>query len=346
MLGCNDATTTLTALNSVRTEPKNQLVKVTVTIQPPAPPVALDLHAYPALAALFERQIALTPKHTGSLRKRLTGSTAAHLAMANEIAGWVITLAGADLDQVLLDYDWICKLVLTEELNFRRTGAYRLKTFADAVAEVYSNDELMSHYMNGLMITQVWWSNHTEASIFYRNSFLRGFKTPFRHLEIGPGHGMMLYLAGQEPMCQTLAAWDVSPESIEKTRDAMTKLGAARTTDLRVQDIFAAPPQGATFDSIVLSEVLEHLEHPRAALGQIKPLLAPGGRLFINMPVNSPAPDHLFLLPSPEAVVSFVESCGYRIEQSQFAPQTNMTLEQARRTESTITTLVIASPQS
>jgi len=90
--------------------------------------------------------------------------------------------------------------------------------------------------------------------------------------------------------------------------------------------------------------VLEHLEHPREALTRIKKLMNPEGRLFINMPINSPAPDHLFLLDTPEEVVDFVEKSGFRIEQSRFLPQTNMTLEKARRTKSTITTLIIARP--
>jgi 2-polyprenyl-3-methyl-5-hydroxy-6-metoxy-1,4-benzoquinol methylase len=305
---------------------------------------ASTLRSYPALQAILARQIALTPRHEASLLKRIASADAEHLTMTNEVAGWITLLAGSRLDQHLLDYDWICNLVLTEELHFRRTGGYRLKTFAEAVAEVYSNDELMEHYMNGLLMTQLWWSNHTEAMRFYINRFLRGFERPYTHLEVGPGHGLLLFLAGKEELCRKLEAWDVSPESISQTRAAMKTLSGREDFVLRVQDIFADPPAGASFDGIVLSEVLEHLEHPREALVQIRQLLAPQGRLFVNMPINSPAPDHLFLLESPEAVVAFVEDCGYRIEQVHFAPQTNMTLERARRTQSTITTLVIATP--
>ncbi|MDP1604851.1 MAG: class I SAM-dependent methyltransferase [Legionella sp.] len=301
------------------------------------------LETFPALASLYDRQIALTPRHATALQRRLAAASNDHLAMANEIAACVTTLAGENINQVVRDYDWICNAILQEELHFRRNGTYRLSSFADAVAEVYSNDELMAHYMNGLLMTQVWWSNHTAAIVFYVEKFLKGFTRPFSHLEIGPGHGMLLYLAGREPLCEAVHAWDVSAESIEKTRHAMMKLGLKREVELHVQDIYAAPVEKQTFDSIVLSEVLEHLEHPREALGMIKPLLKENGRLFINMPVNSPAPDHLFLLKSPEVVVDFVASCGYCIEQSQFEPQTNMTIEQARRTQSTITTLVIAS---
>ncbi|UGY22042.1 MULTISPECIES: class I SAM-dependent methyltransferase [Bradyrhizobium] len=264
--------------------------------------------------------------------------------MVDKIAGWVATLAGDNLDEVVRDYDWICNLVLEEELHFRRNGSYRLKTFADAVAQVYSNDKLMEHYMNGLLMTQVWWSNHTEAMTFYIDRFLGQFDQSFDHLEIGPGHGLLLYLAASEPLCRRIEAWDVSAESIDKTRHAMARLGAVRDVALRVQDIFATPPESSRFDSIALSEVLEHLEHPRDALVQLRKLLAPGGRLYVNMPINSPAPDHLFLLPTPEDVVEFIAGCGYRVVDTHFAPQTNMTIERARKTKSTITTVVVATP--
>lgn len=302
----------------------------------------ISLGAFPELATLFQKQVAVTPRHADSLKKRLASSTPEHLAMANQISGWIIALAGDRLPQWLSDYDWICKLMIEEEFHFRRHGTYRLKTFAQAVAEVYSNDELMAHYMNGLLMTNVWWSNHTDAMRFYVGDFLGAMTTPFRHLEIGPGHGLLLYLAGRQPLARTLEAWDVSSESIDQTRAAIKKLGGRDDTRFAIQDIFAKPPEGRQFDTIVLSEVLEHLETPREALGQIRALMAPGGRLFINMPINSPAPDHLFLLKSPEEVVAFVESCGYRIEKSAFLPQTNMTLEKARRTAATITVVLIA----
>ncbi|MGE0383647.1 MAG: class I SAM-dependent methyltransferase [Gammaproteobacteria bacterium] len=297
---------------------------------------------YPALVRLFERQIAATPRHAGALTKRLSNAAADHLRMADEIAEFVWHIAGADLERVLLDYDWICQLVLGEELHFRRSGNYRLSRFEDAVAEVYSNDDLMAHYMNGLLITQVWWSNHTEIMRFFRSAFLRGFTKPFRHLEIGPGHGLLMLLAGRETLCESLEGWDISARSIDHTRRSLDLIGIQRATTLRVQDLYTAGATGRTYDSIVLSEILEHLEQPRAALQAVSGLLAEAGRLFVNMPVNSPAPDHLFLLRTPEDVVDFVADSGYVIEDAKFAPQTNMTLEAARRTQSTISTAVIA----
>lgn len=306
-------------------------------------PDALE-ETYPALARLLGRQLELTPQHTKYLTARMQNAGEDHLSVMNEMAECVIRLCGRDLDTVLLDYDWICKAMLREEIEFRRSGEYRLKTFQQAVDEVYSDQDFMSHYMNGLLISQVWWANHAEALRFYKDKFLGGFARPFDHLEIGPGHGLLLYFATEIPACRTLEAWDVSEASVEKAEKALQLLGLGKPVTMRTQDLFAADASAARFDSIVFSEVLEHLDRPADALRIIRSLLKADGRLYINMPINSPAPDHLFLLRTPEAVVEFVESCGYTIEQSQFEPQTGMTLERARRMEATISVLLIARP--
>lgn len=299
---------------------------------------------YSALAKLHSRQLELTPQYAKGLRKRFVGCDAGHLRAADHLAACIERLAGDELDVVLQDYDWICQLMIREEIHFRRSGRYRLSTFAEALAEVYSNDAFMHHYMNGLLVSQVWWSNHTETFRFYRENFLAAFARPFRHLEIGPGHGLLLLEAGASPLCESLECWDVSPASIEQTRAALDRLGATKPVDFKVQDLFQAGDLTQRFDSIVMSEVLEHLERPDEALRIVRGLLAPGGRLFVNMPVNSPAPDHIYLLTEPEAVAALVEAGGFKCVQTHFAPQTGMSLERALRMQSTVSVAIVAEP--
>ena len=76
-------------------------------------------------------------------------------------------------------------------------------------------------------------------------------------------------------------------------------IGIYDETELACQDIMAVPEQLQEYDSIVVSEVLEHMENPLAALS-LKKLLRPGGYIYVNMPANSPCPDHLFLIREPE----------------------------------------------
>jgi adenine-specific DNA methylase len=78
------------------------------------------------------------------------------------------------------------------------------------------------------------------------------------------------------------------------------------------------------------------------ALKAIQRLLAPGGRVFVNAPVNSPAPDHLSLFRKPEEIVDLVRDAGLDVEDTLFAPTSGATLEQARKRALAISTVVIA----
>lgn len=82
------------------------------------------------------------------------------------IAGHILNICGDELPQFAEDYSWLCEQQLTEELFFRRNNRYRLSTFAEAYDQVYSNKDYMTRYMNGLLFTQLWWSNHTGVMGF------------------------------------------------------------------------------------------------------------------------------------------------------------------------------------
>jgi hypothetical protein len=74
----------------------------------------------------------------------------------------------------------------------------------------------------------------------------------------------------------------------------------------------------------------------------LRSLLTPQGRLFINMPINSPAPDHLFNTESPEELVDFIAARGLTIEDAAFFPGTNQSLQRARDKKLTINCAIIA----
>jgi len=294
----------------------------------------------PNLGLLAQRQLAAFPEHCAYLEKRFADVTPDGLAFAEEIAGKVLRIAGPDLDRICEDYKWLSAVVLEEELNFRRTGRYRLSTFEEADREVYSNRPYMTRYMNGLLATQLWWRNHTEILRFFRDRFVAENPAGFRHLEIGPGHGLFLSLAAEAPNCGTAEGWDISDASLANTRAALEAMGMKHEVRLNKVNLFAAPK--AKFNSICFSEVLEHLERPAEALAVLYSLLADDGRLFVNAPVNSPAPDHLYLFSKPEEVEDMVKDAGFRIEDRLFSPCTGASLERARKLKLSISAGVIA----
>jgi 2-polyprenyl-3-methyl-5-hydroxy-6-metoxy-1,4-benzoquinol methylase len=296
---------------------------------------------YGSLGRLVQRQVETTPRHSPFLARRFAGATARELALCEEIARQIVSLAGDELDAFVAGYDFICDIQKREELYFRRHDAYRLKTVSEASAEVYSNKPYMVAYMRGLLMTQAFWSNHAASMAFYLDEFLARNPLDYDLLEIGPGHGLLFSRAAADPRARSVVGWDLSPSSVQESREALRKLGVPQRFSLEVRDLFDSANSRDAFDAVVFSEVLEHLEEPQKALAAIRRVMRPGGRLYVNVPINSPAPDHLFLLRSPEEAVSFVQSCGFEIERTAFFPATNYSLETARKHALTISVCMV-----
>jgi ubiquinone/menaquinone biosynthesis C-methylase UbiE len=300
------------------------------------------LSAHPCLHRLVSEVLTVWPEHESYCESRFRDDPPGFLQRSEDLASLVLKLAGPDLRTYCQDYRWMCEAFVAEEYYFRSEGRYRLSTFEQAYEQVYSNAEYMTRYVRGILVSQFIWSPHALAFDHFRTHFLPGNETGSRHLEVGPGHGLGLYFAAEDPRIATLEAWDVSESSIAATRRALTGLGVTRSVTLVRQDVLAAPGRDGAFDSAVISEVLEHLERPDLALATLRRALRPGGRIFINVPVNSPAPDHIYLWTSHDSFVEWVQSQGYEIESTRFLPVTGATLERAARHKLSISCVVIA----
>ena len=306
----------------------------------------INLEGYPHLKEVVDHAVSVWPAHEAYASKSLEDRSPEVLKTSDTIARLIKELAKHapnGLEGLCSDYQFMCeKLLLPEELYFRRHGTYRLKTQADAEREVYANAPYMQRYVNGILISHVMWSNHSHALNDYTNRHLRSLPPGADHLEIGPGHGLLLYFAAARPEIGSVTGWDVSPTSVENTRGTLSSLGVTRPVTLVLQNLFDQPKGGSDklYDSIVLSEVLEHVEDPLAALRAIKGWLKPGGRLWVNVPANSPAPDHLFLVNSLEHARELVTAAGLEIEHSVAFPMTGTTLEKATRRKLTISCIV------
>ena len=192
--------------------------------------------------------------------------------------------------------------------------------------------------MDGLLMSQAIWSNHIQSNDFFIEKFLPQRKKGGEHLEIGPGHGLLLYFAARGG--EAVEGWDVSSESLEHTAKCASQLGIGERVRLTQRNIFESPT--GAYDSVVLSEVLEHVEKPREALAVLGGLLAPGGITYINVPVNAPTTDHITLFRAPEEVVDLVRQSGLEVVEALFAPAAGYSEERARKLSGTISTCVIA----
>src|SRR5215469_8496455 len=295
-----------------------------------------------SLGRIVSRMLELWPEHLPYIRKSFAARSVELLAHNNEIAQLVERIAGDQLDEFIAGYRWMCETVLVEEIDFRRSGNYRYSTLAEAIREVYDNPAVMKPYMAGLLISQLTWLNHANVSYYYRYFFLNNNKTGYHHLEIGPGHGLLLAEAARDPRCASVGGWDISETSLKSTHNCLGRLEIGREVKLERRDALATSQTELQFSSIVISEVLEHLEYPLEMLKALKRLCAKDARVFVNVPVNSPAPDHIYLLRTPEEAAELVEGAGFQILDRRYFPMTGYTEHAARKHELAISCAFIA----
>ena len=302
------------------------------------------LSGRPSTQTVVDGLLEAWPEHAAYLVKSFAPRTGQQMDATEIASDAALKLIGADLRKFADDYRWTCDRLRDEELFFHREGRYRLATFEEANAEVYSNTDYMSRYVNGLLLSQLLWYNHAATFAMFLDDVLGRMTAPFDYLEVGPGHGLMVYLAAGSPLCRTAEAWDVSAVSLRETRAALDTLGLTKPVSLVETDILQATRPGKSFDLIVISEVLEHLETPAKALEFLRDCIAPDGRIFINVPLNSPSPDHIYLLSTPDEVRALVEGAGFVVEDmSLFATQAKR-IESALQNKISVSAGVLARP--
>ncbi len=302
---------------------------------------------YPNLANLVTEVLNVWPEHERYLANSLAPREEGFLSFSEELAGMVGRLApDGGISVLAKDYQFLCEeIYLPEEFHFRRHGSYRLDSFEEALRTVYNNAPFMASYMNGLLVSDVLWINHCRGLQHFADVYLNSLPANAQLLEIGPGHGLLLHLASQNPRVGGLIAYDVSQKSVDMAGRALKALGATKPVRFELKDILdeaiMETRNAAQFDAIVFSEVLEHLDKPEQAVRALLHLCKPGGRIWINVPANSPAPDHLYLVREPKEAEDLVRKAGFEVVDTAHFPMTGVTLERALKQQLTISCIIV-----
>lgn len=299
---------------------------------------------FPALGRLIDTVLQAWPEHRGFLEKSLEPRTDAVLQTSDYMAAAVLELAGEKALEHAEDYRWLCDQIREEELNFARTDRYRYSTFAETNANVYSNADFMQRYMHGLLYSHVLWFMHLSSLHFFIQRLAARLKPGGRVLEVGSGHGLLLFLCLRDLGMAEATAWDLSQVSLDQTKAALARLGEQDRARFAVQDMHKAEPGGEPFDLIILSHLLEHLEDPVDALVRLKPHVAKRGLLYVNVPLNAPMPDHLILLQSPAEAEKVIVDGGFRVLEMGSHTTQAATLSRALKQRTAVTCSIIAEP--
>jgi 2-polyprenyl-3-methyl-5-hydroxy-6-metoxy-1,4-benzoquinol methylase len=287
------------------------------------------LQDYPSTLQLSRSVIDIWPDHQTYLARNFKVRAPEQMSATELASSSILKLIRGNEERFARHYRWTCDRLNEEELFFHRNGRYRLSTFAEARAEVYSNNDYMTRYMDGLLLTQSLWFNHAATFEMFLNRLLPLAQSGARYLEIGPGHGLMTYFAAKTPAIATLEVWDVSSVSLDETRTALAVLGIEKNVGFMEVDILAADEVPRKYDMIVISEVLEHLERPDQALSFLNSALNPDGLIYVNVPINSPSPDHIYLLEHPAAGIALIEAAGFEIVSKELYATQGKAIEKA-----------------
>jgi len=125
-----------------------------------------------------------------------------------------------------------------------------------------------------------------DAYTWRRYSLIRPFlpRGPLRALNIGTGGGvetLRLLRLGN-----FVTSIDVDPQAARRTRARAERWGMAHRHVGLVDHVLSADLD-ETFNVVLMSEVLEHIEQDAAALERVARWLIPGGRLVLSTPTAS-----------------------------------------------------------
>lgn len=108
-------------------------------------------------------------------------------------------------------------------------------------------------------------------------------------LDIGCAQGLLGFLlcTGRSEVTEVIGV-DLSERLLA---DGHRRLGACRSiVELKWADAHYLPFEDERFTTVVLCEVLEHLEYPAMAARAALRVLAPGGRVITSVPANETRP--------------------------------------------------------
>lgn len=137
-----------------------------------------------------------------------------------------------------------------------------------------------------------------------------------RVLEIGAGDGAISALMDAAGFCDELCVLDISSSGISKVKER----ALATLSEAQVFDGASVPYDDQSFDLVILSHVVEHLEHPRQLLYEASRV---GKMVFIEVPLEDTralseryVPDHVghINVYTRKSARRLLQTCGLEIK--------------------------------
>ncbi|WP_394821071.1 class I SAM-dependent methyltransferase [Pendulispora albinea] len=131
-------------------------------------------------------------------------------------------------------------------------------------------------------------------------------------LDVGCGDAQLLYWLRGEGVSRDaeLTGCDLSPETVETNR-VRHPFASFHVLDLETA------PLARTFDAVICTEVIEHIENQAAAMRNLAQMVAPGGHLIVTCPTGKVhATERHFghvRHPRPQELAGLLEGAGLEV---------------------------------
>ncbi len=261
-----------------------------------------------------------------------------HKTFGNEICELICALANQEdnaecrLENAVLSYVRTCHEHFKFQSYLVRKGRYHLSNISGIHDDLYGNMEAMFSYLDGLLLTQVFWPNHYWLAQMFRQ-FLDRLSFGAKYLEIGVGHGLFFSeVVRQRPDLVVLGV-DVSHTALDYTRMVFElRCPSIRCPDLIQADIRSGLSNPhTTFNAISVAEVIEHVPDPEIILRKVGDLLEPNGKVYMTTAINAAAVDHIYLFETPEEVRALVDKEGFTVLKESVLPTQDLSSDKLRQ---------------
>lgn len=280
-------------------------------------PDALDPSTHPALAGLTD---ALRTRHrfAAGIVDRCLELFGARWAEEFEQVLSALFPTPEAVDAAARGYAAFAMQSMRLQAAFELEGRYRPKSYDQAAAEVYLNEQhMMAEYLPGLLLSHFLWPHHYRQLRFFEIAFVEAMRVAGAEsfVEVGIGTGLYSGLLLRRLPQVRGAGFDISPHSLHFTESQLAALDVGDRYAAELRDVTVQPTEPRA-EWLVCVEVLEHLEDPVAFLRGLRATMAPDAKAFVTAAVNAAHADHIYLYRSADEVLAHLLEAGFTLEQS------------------------------
>lgn len=178
---------------------------------------------------------------------------------------------------------------------FLETGEYGHDDYEAIKKSVYDDEHFMKDiYMPGLLLSYISLGLLYEKYRFFKDKFIPLIKPGAAGIDAGFGEGLYLYLLSRRRPDVRIEGFDISRHSEKFARRLLGEASDIERVVLSYGDMrHGLSVADSSADFFVMSEVIEHLPDPAAAIREMARIMKEGAVFYVSTVIDSNHADHI-----------------------------------------------------